>query len=277
MTAPRAAWKGHLKFGSVAFGIKLVGAVTEADKIHFRILNRKTGEPIKSAYVDEKTGKIVESGDQVKGYELSNGDLLQIEPDDIKALKPTSEHTLDVESFIKKAEIDQRYVDKPYYLLPADGASNEGYAVFRDALKKQGVAARSCIVLYQRGREVIIEPDGDGLVMTTLRNDKDVVSEKSAFEGLKTTKVDPEMAEIAELIVAKKSGKFDPSKFADSYEQALIEMIKAKRHGKKPPKAVPKPKKSNVVDLKEILRKSLEQEDADASPAKKKPGKKRAA
>lgn len=259
MAAPRAAWKGHVKFGSVAFGVKLIGAVTEADKIHFRILNRKTREPVKSAYFDEKTGDVVETEDQVKGYELSNGDLLAIEPDDIKALKPTSEHTLDVAEFVDSADIDQRYLEKPYYLIPADGASTEGYAVFRDALKKKNVAARSCVVLYQRGREVLIQPSGKGLVLTTLRNHNEVVAEKSAFEGLKDQKVDAEMAEIAGLIVEKKSGKFDPAKFEDTYENALIEMIKAKQQGKKPPKPAPKPRE-NVVNLADVLRKSLEKE-----------------
>jgi DNA end-binding protein Ku len=259
MATARAAWRGHLKFGSVAFGVKLIGAVSEADKIHFRILNRKTREPVKSAYFDEKTGDIVEAADQIKGYELSSGELLPIEPDDIKALKPTSEHTLEVEEFVPEAEIDQRYLEKPYYIAPADDVSAEGFAIFREALAKKKVAARSCVVLYQRGREVLIQPSGKGLVLTTLRNHNEVMSEKSSFEGLKAGKIDPEMAEIAELIVEKKTGEFDPSKFEDTYENALIEMIKAKQQGKKPPKPAPKPKE-NVVNLADVLRKSLEKE-----------------
>ncbi|WP_274627425.1 Ku protein [Arvimicrobium flavum] len=268
MAAPRAAWKGYVKFGSVAFGVKLIGAISEADKIHFRILNRKTREPVKSAYVDEKTGKIVSAEDQVKGYELSNGDMLEIEPDDIKALKPVSEHTLAISEFVDQDEIDQRYLEKPYYLIPADRASSESYALFRDALKKKGAAARSSVVLYQRGREVVIGPSGKGLVLTTLRNNNEVVSEKSAFDGLKETKVDPEMAEIAGLIIEKKQGKFDPSKFEDTYENALIEMIRAKQQGKAPPKPAPKPKE-NVVNLADVLRKSLEKEGVKA-PARQK-------
>lgn len=267
MATPRAAWKGHVKFGSVAFGVKLIGAVSEADKIHFRILNRKTREPVRSAYVDEKTGDIVESEDQVKGYELSNGDMLEIEPDDIKALKPVSEHMLKIEAFVGEEEIDQRYLEKPYYLIPADGPSTEGYALFREALRKKKAAARSGVVLYQRGREVVIQPNGKGLVLTTLRNHNEVMSEQSAFEGLKDKKVDPEMTEIAEMIVEKKTGTFDPSRFEDAYENALIEMIKAKQQGKKPPKPAPKPKE-NVVNLADVLRKSLEKEGGKM-PAKR--------
>lgn len=259
MAVPRAAWKGHVKFGSVAFGVKLVGAITETGKVHFNILNRKTRERVKSAYVDEKTGDVVAPEDQVKGYELSNGEMLEIDPDDIKALKPVSEHTLEIDEFVDERQVDQRYLEKPYYLVPADGASAEGYAVFREALKRKRMAARSCVVLYQRGREVIIQPSGKGLVMTTLRSRDEVASEKSAFEGLKSRKVDPEMAEIAELIVEKKTGEFDPSTFEDTYENALIEMIRAKQQGKKPPKPAPKPKE-NVVNLADVLRKSLERE-----------------
>ena len=268
MAVPRAAWKGHVKFGSVAFGVKLIGAVTEAGKVHFNILNRKTRERVKSAYVDEKTGDVVSAEDQAKGYELSNGEMLEIDPDDIKALKPVSEHKLEIDEFVDEREIDRRYLEKPYYLVPADGASAEGYAVFREALRKTRKAARSCVVLYQRGREVIIQPSGEGLVLTTLRSQDEIVSEKSAFEGLKGQKVDPEMAEIAELIVQKKTGTFDPGTFEDTYENALIEMIRAKQQGKKPPKQAPKPKE-NVVNLADVLRKSLEREGGEL-PARQK-------
>lgn len=269
MVAPRAVWKGFLKFGSVACGVKLVGAVSEAEKIHFRILNRKTREPVKSAYLDEGTDKVVESEDQVKGYELDSGEFLLIEPDEIKALKLSSEHTLEVEAFVDIDAIDQRYLDKPYHMVPADAAAREPFAIIREALRRKKAAARSCIVLYQRGREVLIEPERDGLLMTTLRNHNEMVDAGNIFEGLKTVKTDPEMIEIAELLIDKKTTKFDPSKFEDAYENALIEMIKAKQQGKLPPKPAPKPKE-NVVNLADVLRKSLEKEGISRGKGRKK-------
>ena len=266
--ALRAVWKGFLKFGAVSCGIKLINAASESEKIHFRILNRKDRLPVKAAYVDEITGDIVSAEDQVKGYELNKGEYLVIEPDDIKKLKPTTEHMLEVAETVDLGSIDQRYLDKPYYIVPADAMSKEPFAVIRQALAKKKAAARASIVLYQRGREVVIRPYGDGMMMTTLRNAKDVVSEKAIFDGIKVPKTDPEMVEIATLLIDKKIGKFDPSKFEDRYENALIEMINAKKAGKKLPKPAAPPKE-NVVNLADVLRKSLEKEGIKTDKARK--------
>ena len=267
--ALRAVWKGFLKFGAVSCGIKLINAASESEKIHFRILNRKDRLPVKAAYVDEITGDIVGTEDQVKGYELNKGEYLVIEPDDIKKLKPTTEHMIEVEETVDLGSIDQRYLDKPYYIVPADAMSKEPFAVIRQALAKKKAAARASIVLYQRSREVVIRPYGDGMMMmTTLRNAKDVVSEKAIFDGIKVPKTDPEMVEIATLLIDKKIGKFDPSKFEDRYENALIEMINAKKAGKKPPKPAAPPKE-NVVNLADVLRKSLEKEGIKTDKARK--------
>ncbi|CAN7704396.1 Ku protein [Mesorhizobium amorphae] len=268
MATARAAWKGFLKIGSVSCGVKIIGAVTEAEKIHFRILNRKDGLPVKTAYIDEETGDTVDPEDQIKGFEAEKDEFIHIEPDEIKKIKLVSQHTLEVDEFVSIADIDTRYLEKPYYLVPADGASLEAFAVIRDAMARKKVAARSCVVLYQRGREVLIQPFGKGMLLTELRTHDEMISAETVFKDLKARKVDPEMAEIAELLIEKKPAKFDPSKFEDTYENALIAMIDAKRKGKKPPKPAPKPK-TNVVDLTAILRKSLAQEGGKAAtPAK---------
>ncbi|MBZ9849351.1 Ku protein [Mesorhizobium sp. CA14] len=274
MVAPRAVWKGFLKVGSVSCGIKLVGATSEAGKVHFKILNRKDGLPVKSAYVDEQTGDVVETEDQTKGFELEKDDYIEIEPDEIKKLKLTSAHTLEVDEFVALDDIDTRYLEKPYYLVPADGAALEAFSVLREAMKKKRVAARSCVVLYQRGREVVIQPFGKGMLLTELRTRNEMVSEKSVFEGLKSPKYDKDLLEIAELLIDKKVTKFDPSKFEDTYEDALIAMIDAKRKGRKLPKAAPKPKE-NVIDLAAVLRKSLAKEGIKA-PSMARPARKSA-
>lgn len=274
MVAPRAVWKGFLKVGSVSCGVKLVGATSETGKVHFKILNRKDGLPVKSAYVDEQTGDIVETEDQTKGFEVEKDDFIEIEPDEIKKLKLTSAHTLEVDEFVALDEIDTRYLQKPYYLVPADGAALEAFSVLREAMKKKCVAARSCVVLYRRGREVVIEPFGKGMLLTELRTRDEMVSEKSVFEDLTSPKYDKDLLEIAELLIDKKVTKFDPSKFEDTYEDALIAMIDAKRKGKKPPKAAPPPKE-NVVDLASVLRKSLAKEGIKA-PSNAKPARKSA-
>ncbi|RUW23193.1 Ku protein [Mesorhizobium sp. M4B.F.Ca.ET.215.01.1.1] len=259
MTAPRAVWKGFLKVGSVSCGVKLVGATSEASKIHFKILNRKDGLPVKSAYVDEETGDIVEAEDQTKGYEVEKGEFIEVPPDDIKKLKLTSAHTLEVEEFVALDDIDTRYLEKPYYVIPADGAAVEAFSVLREAMAKKRVAARSCVVLYQRGREVVIQPFGKGMLLTELRTHDEMIPEKTVFDDLKSPKYDQDLLEIAGLLIDKKVTKFDPSKFEDTYEDALVAMIDAKRKGKKPPKPAPRPKE-NIVDLASVLRKSLAKE-----------------
>ncbi|AZO62108.1 MAG: Ku protein [Mesorhizobium sp.] len=267
MAAPRAIWKGFMKVGSVSCGVKIVGATSEASKIHFRILNRRDGLPVKSAYVDEETGEPVDAEDQVKGFETDKEDFIQIEPEEIKALKLTSEHTLEIGEFVPVADIDTRYLEKPYYLIPAEDASAEAFNVLREAMKNKRVAARSCVVLYQRGREVLIQPFGQGMLLTELRDRNEMVSEATVFEGLKKQDYEADLLEIAGLLIDKKATKFDPSKFEDTYENALIAMIEAKRKGKKLPKAAPKPRE-NVINLADVLRKSLAKEGIAAKGAK---------
>lgn len=269
MVAPRAVWKGFLKVGSVACAVKLVGAVTQSEKIHFKVLNRKDKLPVRSAYVDEETGKIVEAGDQVKGYELEKGGYVLIEPEEIKKLKLTTDHTLEVESFVPADQIDQRYLEKPYYLIPADRVAEEAFAVIREAMAAKKVAARSCVVLYQRGREVLIQPYGKGMIVTELRNRNEVVASDSVFKKLKTPKPDKDLLDIATMLIDRKPGRFEPDKFEDRYEEALASAIEAKRKGKKlaAPKAA-RPK-SNVVDLADVLRRSLEAEGGSSGGRKK--------
>ena len=274
VAAARAAWKGFLKVGSVACAVKLIGATSESDKIHFRILNRKDKLPVRSAYIDEGTEAAVEAADQVKGYEINKGEFVLVEPEELKKLKVQSEHTLDIDGFIPEEELDQRYFEKPYFLVPGDPAAASSFAVLREAMARRGVAARSSVILYQRCRPVVIQPSGKGMILTTLRTHGEVISEKSAFEGLKSIKAEPDMIEIATMLIDKKKTEFDPSAFEDRYENALIEMINALKSGKKPPKPAAAPKE-NVVNLADILRKSLEKEGISAAskPATKKKAK----
>lgn len=268
MAAPRAAWKGFLRVGSVTCSVKIIGAVTEAEKIRFNILNRKTGNRVRSIYVDEETGDEVPAEEQTKGWEADKGDFIPIDSEEIKSLKLTSEHTLDIEDFVPVKDIDTRYLEKPFYLVPADAPSIEAFSVLRDAMERAKMAAQSCVVMYQRGHEVIIQPYGKGMLMTWMRPHAEVAEAGDVFDGIPTGKQDPELLEIASLLIDKKLTKFDPSAFEDRYEEALAELIDAKRKGKKVPTKAPPAPKENVVNLAEVLRKSLEKEGVKA-PKKK--------
>ncbi|TGP45436.1 Ku protein [bacterium M00.F.Ca.ET.159.01.1.1] len=258
--APRPAWKGYLKLSLVTCAIELTNVVTHAEKVSFRILNRKTGNTVKRIYVDAETGKPLEEGDEIKGYEVSDGDFVHIEEEEIEAVQIESSHTMSLDGFVEKSSIEQIYLDTPYYVSPADKVSEEAFAVIRDAMAARKMAGLARIVLYQRERPVVIEPLGKGMVLTTLRYDDTVRRPATVFEDIAAAKTDKEMIDLAQHIIDGKKTKFDPSKFEDRYEDALLELIRAKKAGKKAPKAKAPPKPSNVVNLFDALKKSLNAE-----------------
>lgn len=269
--APRPAWKGYLKLSLVTCAIELTNVVTHADKVSFRILNRKTGNTVKRLYVDAKSGKPLEDGDEVKGYEVDDGNFIHIEEEDIEAVQIESSHTMSLDGFVDKTSIEQIYLDTPYYVTPADKVSEEAFAVIRDALADKKMAGLARVVLYSRERPVVIEPLGKGMVLTTLRYGNTVRQPDSVFEDIESVKTDQEMADLAEQIIDKNLAKFDPSTFDDHYEDALLELVRAKKAGRKAPKTKASPKPSNVVNLFDALKKSLDSEgDGKAGKASSK-------
>jgi DNA end-binding protein Ku len=269
--APRPAWKGYLKLSLVTCAIELTNVVTHAEKVSFRILNRKTGNTVKRIYVDAGTGKPLEEGDEIKGYEVSDGDFVHIEEDEIEAVQIESSHTMSLDGFVEKSSIEQIYLDTPYYVSPADKVSEEAFAVIRDAMAARKMAGLARIVLYQRERPVVIEPLGKGMLLTTLRYDDTVRRPATVFEDIAATKTDKEMIDLAQHIIDGKKTKFDPSKFDDRYEEALLELIRAKKAGRKAPKAKAAPTPSNVVNLFDALKKSLNVEGKAGKSSPKTP------
>jgi DNA end-binding protein Ku len=268
--APRPAWKGYLKLSLVTCAVELTNVVTHAEKVSFRVLNRKTGNTVKRIYVDSETAKPLAEDDEIKGYEIGDGDFVRIEEDEIEAVQIESSHTMSLDGFVEKSSIQQIYLDTPYYVTPADKVSEEAFAVIRDAMVAKKMAGLARIVLYRRERPVVVEPLGKGMVLTTLRYDNTVRQPDTIFEDIKAMKTDDEMIELAEHIIDKKRAKFDPSKFDDRYENALLELIRAKKAGKKAPKAKAAPQPSNVINLFDALKKSLSSGAEAGAPAKAK-------
>jgi DNA end-binding protein Ku len=260
VAAARALWKGFLKLGNITCAVKLAGAVSEAGKIHFRTLNRKNCQPVRAVYIDQETEQLVERDQQVKGYELDKDEYLLIEPDEIDRLKTAGEHRLDIDGFVDRSSVSSVYREKPYYLLPGDRLANEPYALIQAVLRDKSMDAIGRIVMQQRERSVLVEPLDDGLMVTLLRQANEVVADKQFFEGIPKSKLDPELGDIAGMLIDRKATHFDPAAFEDRYEDALAAMIEAKRKGKKLPKlVVPKPREK-AVSLAGLLKKSLEQE-----------------
>ena len=262
--ALRPAWKGYLKLSLVTCAIELSNATTHAEKVSFRILNRATGNTVRRQYVDSGTGKPVADKDEVKGYEVDDEAFLLIEEEDLDEVQIESTHTLNLDGFVEKASIDQVYLDTPYYVAPADKVSEEAFAVIRDALAEREMAGLARIVLYRRERPAVIEPFGNGMLLTTLRYGSTVREADGVFDDIGKVKIDHEMMDLATRIIDRKKGSFDPSEFEDSYENALLDLVKAKKGGKKRAIAKPEPKPSNVVNLFDALKKSLADEGGAA-------------
>lgn len=276
MAAPRANWKGYIKFGEVTCPVALYTAASSSERISFNILNRKTGNRVRREFIDSETGDVVEHDDQVKGYETGNGRYVVLEPEEIAAAIPDSDKTLAIEAFIPCTEIDDVYFDKPYYLAPQK-MGEEAFALLRDGMKEAEVAAIASTVLFRRLRTLLIRPSGDGLIGTTLNFDYEVRPAVEAFDEVIDIKIDKEMLDLAAHIIGTKRGSFDISKFDDRYEDALAELVKAKIEGK-PFKKVATPKASKPSDLLQALRESAQamkasttkRESANANPSRKK-------
>ncbi|MBS9721748.1 Ku protein [Tianweitania sp. BSSL-BM11] len=272
--APRANWKGFLKVGALSCPVALYTAVSTSERIAFHTLNRKTGNRVHREFIDAETGKPVDKDDQIKGYEINQGDYVTLEPDEVASAVPDSDKTLSVEAFIACNDIDDIYLDRPYYLAPADKGAQDAFALIRDGLAKSKSAAFAKTVLFRRVRNLLIRPHNDGLIATTLNFDYEVRSAREAFADMSDTKIDGEMLDLAKHIINTKSGKFDPKSFNDRYESALAELVKAKMEGRD--FQVTKPKApAKVVDLMDALRRSAE--SAKATAKKKASAKKKAA
>ena len=255
--APRAYWKGSLKLSLVTCPVALYPASTAAEKTRFHMINRETGNRLKQQMVDAETGDIVEGEDKARGYELSKGKYVEVEKDELEAVQIESNHTIDIDSFVPAEEIDKRYLNHPYYIVPDGKAGVDAFAVIRDAMKDQDRVALARIVLTNREHIIAIEPLGKGLLGTTLRYPYELRDEADYFDDIKSPKISKDMVELASHILDSKAAHFNPKQFKDDYETALKALVKRKAAGK-PIKAVEREERpSNVVSLMDALKQSL--------------------
>jgi DNA end-binding protein Ku len=273
MAAPRPYWKGYLKLSLVTCPVALYPATSQAEKTRFHQINRKTGNRLRQQMVDEETGKVVEGDDKGRGYELTSGKYVKIDPEELDAVEAESTHTIDIETLVPEEEIDKRYYERPYYAVPDGKGGDEAFGVIRDAMKDKGRVALARIVFANRQHIIALEPWGRGMLATTLRYDYEVRDEKQFFKGVPSPRIDKEMVELASDILDRKAGRFDPAKFKDEYELALRKLVKRKAAGKTIEVSEPSERQSNVIDLMEALQKSLggKGRAAKTSKAKRKP------
>jgi DNA end-binding protein Ku len=271
--AERTVWKGHIKLSLVSCAVGLYPSTSSGGKIRFNTLNRKTGNRVKRQFVDSETEEVVESEDQVKGFAVGKGSYIQVEDEELDALKLESTHTIDIESFVPRDEVDERFLDTAYYIAPTDKVSNEAFCVIRDAIRDKGMAGIARIVLARRERMILLEPLDEGLVGTTLHAADEVRDEDKMFDEISEVKYPKEMKDFAAHIIESKAAHFDPKQFDDRYEEAVAELLKSKQAGK-PVKEEPSEKPSNVVNLMDALKRSVSAEKAGSAGKKTAPAKK---
>jgi DNA end-binding protein Ku len=270
--APRANWKGFLRLSLVTCPVALYPATSESEKISFNQLNKQTGHRIKYVKVDADTGEEVANDDIVKGYALDKDTFIELSKEELENVALESTRTIDIDEFVDKAEIDPRYLIRPYYLRPDGKIGHDAFAVIRETLREMNKVAIGRVVLTNREHIIALEPMEKGLVGTLLRYPYEVRSEAEYFDDIQDVKVTKDMLDLAKHIVNQKSGNFEPEKFEDHYETALVDLINQKRAGK-PIAPKERPRGENVVDLMEALRRSVGGAAPETS-APKKPAKK---
>jgi DNA end-binding protein Ku len=307
--ASRPYWKGYLKLSLVSCPIALYPAISAAERISFRQVNRRTGHRLKQKLIDSVTGEAIDAADKARGYEVGENEFLLVEDRDLEQARrerpapgevelaapprrespptvpaslhdeaakegaaddedeeqeeavtsprPQSTRTIQIEHFLPAGQIDSRYFEKPYYIMPREEISQESFAVIRDAMSREAVVGLARVVLSSRERPFLLEPTGRGLRGVTLRFAHEVRNESECFSEIPEMKLPPEMMKLAQHIIRTKSADFDPAMLEDHYRSALVRILRKKQV--KPPTQAPAvtPSRENVVNLMDALRRSI--------------------
>src|SRR5205085_3141439 len=223
---------------------------------------KNTGHRIKYVKVDADTGEEVSNEDITKGFKVDTDTYIEVSKDELESIALESTRTIDINEFVPKSDIDPRYLVRPYYLVPDGKVGHDAFAVIRETIRSMDMVAIGTVGLTSREHIIALEPLGKGLMGTLLRYPYEVRDEHEYFDEIQDVKVTKDMLDLAKHIVKQKAGEFEPEKFEDHYEQALTELINAKRQGKTIAHK-PRPSGANVVDLMEALKQSI---SADTAP-----------
>jgi len=272
--APRPYWKGYLKLSLVSCPVALTPATSSSAKVSFNQVNKATGNRIRYKKVDSETEEEVESGEIGKGYEIAKGEYLIMDDEELEAVELESTHTIEIDQFVPFSQIDKRYYDTPYYVVPNDSVGAEAFAVIREAMVGKGMTALARVVMSKRERVIALEPWGKGLLGTTLHFAYEVRKAEDYFEDIPDVKIAPDMLKLAQHIVDSKEGEFQPDLFVDHYEEAVVEIIRKKQAHeplRKSAERASAPK--NVVNLMDALRRSVANDAGKSSAKASKPAK----
>ena len=256
----RPYWNGYLKLALVSCPIALHAACSTAERICFRQINKATGNRLRQQLIDEETREPVGPEHKGRGYEVAKGQYLIVEDEELEAIEIESTHVIEIDSFVPRQQIDQRFFDTPYYVVPNEPVAQEAFAVIREAMRQKSMVALGRLVLSKRERVIALEPYGKGLLGTTLRYPYEVRDAKDYFGHLPELALAPDMLALAAQILESKVADFDPHAFRDRYEEALLAHLKAKQVGtvqeRNPTFATPR----RVINLMDALRRSVSED-----------------
>jgi DNA end-binding protein Ku len=269
MAPARPYWKGYLKLSLVSCPIAVYTGTSSTERVSFRQINKKTGNRLRQQLVDEVTREPVEGPDKGHGYEYAKNAFIPVDDDELDAIAFESHHTIEIDSFVPREQIDERYLDNPYYITPNDQAGQDAFAVIREAMRGKGMAALGRVVLAKRERVIMLKSWDKGLMGTTLRYPYEIRDAKEYFDDIPSVKVEPDMLKLAEHILQSKVADFDPAQFVDHYEEAVVEMLKKKQIGIAVSRDHAAPPPQKVVNLMDALRRSIAEEKTASTSSRR--------
>jgi DNA end-binding protein Ku len=256
----RAYWKGHLRLSLVAIAVELYVATESSARPGLHQIDKKTGKRIRYEKIVPGKGKVSDDN-IVKGFELGSGKHVILTPEELDMIKLETKHTIDLVQFADYDDIDPRYFERPYYLVPADDVSAEGFVVIREALRAKKRAGIGQMTMRGKENLVAVKPCGHGLLLETLRYSGELRKSDKIFSDIPNKRPARDMIELATELIERKSGPFKPEAFKDHYGEALKALVAEKRKKGKITEAeedeAERPKGDNVIDLMEALKKSV--------------------
>ena len=256
--APQLFWKGYLKFSLVTCAVQMQPATTEGEKLRFHTLNRRTGHRVTTRWVDAVTGRTVREQDEARGFPKGEDEHVIVEDEELEALELESRRTIEISEFVAADSIGWIWLDRPHFLTPSDAVGAEAFAVIRAAMAQTKTAGISRLVLARRERAVMLVPEGEGIVLWTLRYGDEVRAPEAYFDGLPAAKPAGKTLSLVRSLIRERRQDWDPALLGDPVEERLAELIEARRKGRKrKPKPPPAEPKGQVIDIMEALKRSL--------------------